>query len=53
MIKYILVKGKKSNQYYVLENGVKVKNWIFYNKKDFENELKALGITNYTLEIKN
>jgi len=41
---YTLVLNKKSGKYYVLENGIKIKNDIFYSKKDFENEMEALNL---------
>ena len=49
MTEFTLVKSSKSNKYLVFENGIKVKNDIFHDKQDFEKELEAMGIKDYTI----
>lgn len=53
MINFTLIKDDKSGLYFVLENGIKVKNPIFKDKHDFELELKAINFNKpHTITVK-
>jgi hypothetical protein len=50
MISFTLRQDKKTGLYFVCENGRKVTNPIYTSEKDFEGELRALGLQQYTIE---
>lgn len=52
MTNFTMIKNNKSGLYYILENGIKVKNDIFKDKQDFIKELIELGIDKYNITVK-